>query len=236
MEREKFDTYIREVTSHVKFPFDRRAIAKELQAHMEDLYEDLLSQDIDEEQAAQLTVDYMGDSEELGKELNEVHHPLWGWIWLVTRWIARFCVVVLVLWGLIQGISFGDTYLQQIEHKNGNVVYTISPVLEAQLYGSEVQIEEIRYYDDGTLEYTYTIRQNPWLGGGLGRGGIGAEIYAGEEVCYGDGGRFSSNSPFYEKGRNWSYDVPPEADRIVFFLGHEKEVEVSLTEGRVMAE
>lgn len=38
MEREKFDTYIREVTSHVKFPFDRRAIAKELQAHMEDLF------------------------------------------------------------------------------------------------------------------------------------------------------------------------------------------------------
>ena len=27
---------------------------------MEDLYEELLSQDIDEEQAAQLTVDYMG--------------------------------------------------------------------------------------------------------------------------------------------------------------------------------
>ena len=68
MEREKSDTYIREVTSHVKFPFDRRAVAKELREHMEDLYEDLLSQDIEEEQAAQLTVDYMGDSEEVGKE------------------------------------------------------------------------------------------------------------------------------------------------------------------------
>ena len=56
MEREKFEIYIREVTSHVKFPFDRRAIRQELLAHMEDLYEDLLSQDIDEEQAAQLTV------------------------------------------------------------------------------------------------------------------------------------------------------------------------------------
>lgn len=40
---------------------------------------------------------------------------------------------------------------------------------------------------------------------------------------------------FYKKGRDWTYDVPPEADRIVFFLGHEKEIEVSLTEGRVMA-
>ena len=235
MEREKFEIYIREVTSHVKFPFDRRAVAKELREHMEDLYEDLLSQDIEEEQAAQLTVDYMGDSEEVGKELNEVHHPLWGWIWLVTRWIARLCVVVLVLWGLIQGISFGETYLQQIEHKNGNVVYTISPVLEAQLYGSVVRIEEIRYYDDGTLEYTYHICQNPWLGGGLGRSGIGAEIYVGEEVCRGNGGLFASNSLFYKKGREWIYDVTPEADKIVFFLGHEKEIEVSLTEGRVMA-
>ncbi len=236
MEREKFEIYIREVTSHVKFPFDRRAVAKELREHMEDLYEDLLSQDIEEEQAAQLTVDYMGDSMEVGKELNEVHHPLWGWIWLVTRWIARLCVVVLVLWGLIQGISFGETYLQQIEHKNGNVVYTISPVLEERLYGSVVRIEEIRYYDDGTLEYTYHIRQNPWLGGSLGRSGIDAEIYVGEEVCRGNGGLFASNSLFYKKGRDWTYDVPPEADRIIFFLGYEKEIEVSLTEGRVMAE
>ena len=236
MEREKFDTYIREVTSHVKFPFDRRAIGQELREHMEDLYEDLLAQDIDEEQAAQLTVDYMGDSEELGKELNEVHHPLWGWIWLVTRWMAGLCVVTLVLWGIIQGIYFGETYFRQIEHKSENVVYTISPVLETQLYGSKVQIEEIRYFDDGTLEYTYHIHQNPWLGGGLGRSGIDAEIYVGEEICHGNGGVFASNSLFYKKGRDWTYNVPPEADKIVFFLGHEKEIEVSLTEGRVMAE
>lgn len=103
------------------------------------------------------------------------------------------------------------------------------------LYGSEVQIEEIRYYDDGTLEYTYTIRQNPWLSGGLGRSGIDAEIYVGEEVCRGNGGLFASNSLFYKKGREWIYDVPPEADRIIFFLGYEKEIEVSLTEGRVRA-
>lgn len=116
------------------------------------------------------------------------------------------------------------------------MVYTISPVLEAQLYGSKVQIEEIRYFDDGTLEYTYHIHQNPWLGGGLGRSSIDAEIYVGEEVYLGNGGVFASNSLFYKKGRDWTYNVPPEADKIVFFLGHEKEIEVSLTEGRVMAE
>ena len=236
MEKEYFETYIREVTSHVKFRFDRRTIGQELLAHMEDLYEDLLAQDLDEEQAAQLTVDYMGDSEELGKELNEVHHPLWGRIWLVTRWAARLCVAALVLWFLIQGFSFGYTYWGTKEDKTGDVVYTVSPKLEERLYGSVVRIKEIRYYDDGTLEYTYDIRQNPLLNGGLGRSGIDAEIYAGEEVCHCNGGMFASNSLFYKKGREWIYDVPLEADRIVFFLGHEKEIEVSLTEGRVMAE
>lgn len=78
MAKELFENYITAVTSHVKFRFDRYDIGQELREHMEDLYEDLLSQDIDEEQAAQLTVDYMGDSEELGKELNKAHNPVLG--------------------------------------------------------------------------------------------------------------------------------------------------------------
>lgn len=100
MEREKFDTYIREVTSHVKFRFDRRAIGQELREHMEDLYEDLLSQDIDEEQAAQLTVDYMGDSEELGKELNEAHNPVLGYVWL---WVRRLFILVFIFFWIADG-------------------------------------------------------------------------------------------------------------------------------------
>lgn len=42
MQKEFFERYVREVTSHVKFRFDRRAIGQELLEHMEDLYEDLL--------------------------------------------------------------------------------------------------------------------------------------------------------------------------------------------------
>ena len=57
MAKELFENYIKAVTSHVKFRFDRRAIGQELREHMEDLYEDLLSQDTDGQQAAQLTAD-----------------------------------------------------------------------------------------------------------------------------------------------------------------------------------
>ena len=43
-----WERYLNDVVSHVRFAFDRRKIRQELAEHMEDLYEDLLSQDIDE--------------------------------------------------------------------------------------------------------------------------------------------------------------------------------------------
>ena len=45
MAKELFENYITAVTSHVKFRFDRYDIGQELREHMEDLYEDLLSQE-----------------------------------------------------------------------------------------------------------------------------------------------------------------------------------------------
>lgn len=89
--REPWERYLNDVVSHVRFAFDRRKIRQELREHMEDLYEDLLSQDIDEKQAAELTVDYMGDSEELGKELDKAHHPVLGDVWLI---LGILCIVV----------------------------------------------------------------------------------------------------------------------------------------------
>ena len=91
--REPWERYLNDVVSHVRFAFDRRKIRQELREHMEDLYEDLLSQDIDEKQAAELTVDYMGDNEELGKELDKAHHPVLGYDWLI---LGILCIVVAV--------------------------------------------------------------------------------------------------------------------------------------------
>ena len=63
--REPWERYLNDVVSHVRFAFDRRKIRQELAEHMEDLYEDLLSQDIDEEQAAE---DVYKRQEEKGRE------------------------------------------------------------------------------------------------------------------------------------------------------------------------
>lgn len=110
---EPWERYLNDVVSHVRFAFDRRKIRQELAEHMEDLYEDLLSQDIDEKQAAELTVDYMGDSEELGKELDKAHHPVLGYVWL-TLGIICLVVAAKTAFGLVDtGISIAKGILRK---------------------------------------------------------------------------------------------------------------------------
>ena len=162
MAKELFENYITAVTSHVKFRFDRYAIGQELREHMEDLYEDLLSQDIDEEQAAQLTVDYMGDSEELGKELNEVHHPVLGYVWL---WVRRIFILVFILFGLpavfmggcdvlTTGYDAAATFFMDLRGDD-DVVYTVDVNQKVKIDDMVFSVKKLQYHEDGTLEIRY---------------------------------------------------------------------------------
>ena len=172
MAKELFENYITAVTSHVKFRFDRRAIGQELREHMEDLYEDLLSQDIDEEQAAQLTVDYMGDSEELGKELNEAHNPVLGYVWL---WVRRLFILVFLFFGLpavfmgscdvlTTGTDAVETLLMDLGGDD-DVVYTVDVNQKVKIDDTVFSVKKLKYHEDGTLEIRYLSYQTPIVDG-----------------------------------------------------------------------
>ena len=74
MEEKKWENYINEVLSFVKFKYDHKAIRRELTEHMEDLREDLMAEGMDEAVAAYMTVAYMGDAAEIGKALDQEDH------------------------------------------------------------------------------------------------------------------------------------------------------------------
>ncbi len=161
--REPWERYLNDVVSHVRFAFDRRKIRQELAEHMEDLYEDLLSQDIDEEQATELTVDYMGDSAELGKELDKVHNPVLGYVWLT---LGIICIVVAAktAFGLLDtGIGIAKGYFAEVRPASASeVVYTISLDVEKKVYDYTLYIDKIVYYEDGMMEVDYATWRNPF--------------------------------------------------------------------------
>ncbi|MEM5818034.1 MAG: permease prefix domain 1-containing protein [Desulfitobacterium hafniense] len=77
----ELDNFLRNVLSHVKFSFDRKAICSELESHLWDRIEDYLEQGYDEATAERLAVEGMGDPKEIGIELNKQHNPIIGWLW-----------------------------------------------------------------------------------------------------------------------------------------------------------
>ena len=76
--------YINQVRKEVHFVFDREAIENELQHHLEDSICDLMEEGISREEAEAQAVAQMGDPVEVGKQLNEEHHPVLGYMWMLS--------------------------------------------------------------------------------------------------------------------------------------------------------
>ena len=157
-----FEKYIKDVTSHVRFRFDRREIAEELREHMEDLYEDLLAQGIEAEQAEELALEWMGDSEEVGKALDAEHNPVLGWIWLLCR---RAFILIFLFFGipalfggsctaLMTGYDAVDTFFTEL-YAEDDVVYTVDVDQKVKIDDTVFSVKNLKYHEDGTMEIRY---------------------------------------------------------------------------------
>lgn len=103
------EQYIRSVLKHVHFIFDHNSIRKELLNHMEDLQDEINRINIDHNQNEELVIQEMGDPELIGRELNKVHKPWLGWLWIVSR----YALVGMIIYF---GIYMYTINLRVIEH------------------------------------------------------------------------------------------------------------------------
>lgn len=112
------ETFLKSVLKEVNFFFDHKSIRRELHAHLEDLKEVYQAEDIDEEQLQTKIVDEMGDPKQIGRQLNQVHHPIIGWLWIVSRLILIALALLLIgkLW-----LGFQATYAVSRERSDANL-------------------------------------------------------------------------------------------------------------------
>ena len=83
------------VLGEVRFAPDRRAIARELQAHYEDHMEGLMDCGYAQKEAAAKALEALGDPWEIGRALNQVHK-----FWLGLLWKASQLLLLVLLLGL----------------------------------------------------------------------------------------------------------------------------------------
>lgn len=218
MEKARWDAYIEDVLSFVKFKYDHKAIRQELAEHMEDLCEDLQAEGMDEDVAAHMTVEYMGEAEEIGEALDKEHNVILGKIWRVTRFLvigligATLAPAENLICGTISNLR--DEYEPQTRAAE---VRHLELDKEYQVYDDILLLEDIYYYEDGQLDVVYRTKRNPFARS------IDWGLSIDTKVFDADGEKISVGGSGYEHGGNYGLgyaslkEVPSDAKTLKIY-------------------
>ena len=96
--------WLRDAVKYIKFPPDRRKVRQELYEHMISRNRDFLNEGCSEPEADRRVCEAMGDPEEVGKALAEVHKPFWGYCLRVLR----ILLVLIILYAVVSVVRDGE--------------------------------------------------------------------------------------------------------------------------------
>ena len=154
--------YIDRVLRKVRFRYDHDAIRRELDEHIQDLLDDLSPED-----EAACIAQHMGDPDRLGEALDREHSPWLGWLWLSARRLAIlmavFCLIPalsLLLSGVVTGVELLQGY--QDSQDCGAVTERMSCQLAGKVYETNIRVDELVLYENGTLELRYRTWNDPF--------------------------------------------------------------------------
>ncbi len=136
------NSYIKQVLKHVKFFVDHRSIKRELRSHINDLIEEHNWQSLSNEELNNRIMEEMGNPEDIGKELNKIHHPIIGYVWVITR--AVFIVILcLSLYNIYKSITL--TSQSSLNKSDENL--DIKSMLYAIGYTKGEDLSNVKYRD-----------------------------------------------------------------------------------------
>ena len=169
----KKEEFLKEVISHVKFPFDREEIRYELECHILEKIDYYTEQGYDKETAEQLSIDDMGDAKEIGTELNSQHNPLLGWIWKITNvLVIIFAIFNIFIIGAHLAVSlFSSNPINSVPKEN--IVYRIDINEKVKLDDRVINFTNIVYEKNGNMNILYEYYDTKLWGAGWSLGTIG---------------------------------------------------------------
>ncbi len=152
---EEWTDYTNQLVSHVKFKYDHREIRMEYLEHMEDMYEFYVGRGMSADQAKSAVLEDMGDADELGRVLNQIHNPVLGWIWRLSRWLVVLLVTVLIC---TCGYQFYDGLFSNMGwlRTSGNPVYTVDLNEKEVLDYRMLHFTKLEVYESGEAVLYYT--------------------------------------------------------------------------------
>ncbi len=147
--------YLQIVTKQIRFRFDRNAIETELSQHLNDSIEDLIEEGFCREDAERIAVEQMGDPVETGKALNQEHHPVIGYLWVISKAVL-ILLAIPAAWFAFLGIWSGTEMLFPVKYDYLEVACPMD--IEYEMSTHYLKLEDICRNDNGDYYITYRAR------------------------------------------------------------------------------
>lgn len=151
------NSYIKQVLKQVKFIVDHRSIKRELNSHIQDLIDEHQWHNLSEDELNLKILEEMGDPIDLGQSLNQVHKPILGYIWVVSRsvFIIVFCLSLFKIYKTLESTSFSRQTRTDDKLKVNDVIIGVENTLgndQSNLKYRDWDIHEVIEFD-----YSYLI-------------------------------------------------------------------------------
>ena len=144
--------YLKIVTKQIRFRFDRSTIEEELDQHLSDSIEDLMEEGFCREDAERIAVEQMGDPVETGRALNQEHHPVIGYLWMISK-IALVMLTIPTLYFVFLGVWTGISFVLPV--KNEVIEVTCPLDIKYEMSTHHLKLDDIIRNDRGDYFITY---------------------------------------------------------------------------------
>ena len=151
------NSYIKQVLKQVKFIVDHRSIKRELKSHIQDLIDEHQWRDLSENELNLKILEEMGDPIDLGQSLNQVHKPILGYIWVVSRsiFIIVLCLSIFNIYKTLESTSFSRQTRTDDKLKVNDVVNGVENTLGINY--SNLKFRDWDNHEVIEFDYSYLI-------------------------------------------------------------------------------
>ena len=151
------NSYIKQVLKQVKFIVDHRSIRRELNSHIQDLIDEHQWHNLSEYDLNIKIHEEMGNPIDLGQSLNQVHKPILGYLWVVSRSIF-IIVLCLSLYNLYKTLTITSQSRQAFTDDKviaRNIVNSVGESLEIDY--SNLKYRDWDIHEAIEFDYSYLI-------------------------------------------------------------------------------
>ena len=148
------EEYLKIVRKQIAYVFERDSIGQELSQHLDDSIEDLIENGYGRYEAERIAIEQMGDPIEIGKMLNQEHHPVLAYLYLVSKILLAILSVPMLYAVLLGGAMFIRTMKPVVvEHS----IETYSVDMDVKLNSHHLKLDNICLTENG--QYYITFRE-----------------------------------------------------------------------------